>query len=216
MPMLKRILPVIVLFAAIACAPQASAQSGLAPPAPGPAPNAPKYTSDGKLLFPDGFRTWIFVGSNIGLAYKEELRKLALRAAKQADKPLFHNIYVTPDAYASSRDNGQFPDPTIFVMDMFASATSEPQHIVTKGSYDGAWLGNLVAVKHSARPPGPNGEKTIWAYYVFSADPSHPTQPVASAAAEADASCEACHKAHGLKDNVWVQFYPTLRDLIKK
>ncbi len=175
----------------------------------------PRYDGN-KLLFPDGFRTWIFVGSNVGLAYKEELHKLALKAAKQADKQLFHNIYLNPESYAHFRATTEFRDPTIIVMDMFASATSEPQHIVTKGSYDGAWMGNLVAVKNSARPPGPNGEKTIWAYYVFSPDPAHPTQPVAEAAAEPDAMCYACHKAHGLKDNVWVQFYPTLRDLLKR
>ena len=67
---------------------------------------------------------------------------------------------------------------------------------------DGAWMGNLVAVKNAARPPDPNGEKTIWACYVFGAEP--------------DSNCYTCHKSHGLKDNVWVQFYPTLRDLLKR
>jgi hypothetical protein len=200
----NRILSALALFFAVVFAQSALAQS----------PNMPKYSGD-KLLFPDGFRTWIFVGSNIGLAYKEELRQMALRVAKQADKPLFHNIYINPESYVHFRDTGEFPDPTMFVMDMLASATKEPQHVVTKGSYDGAWMGNLVAVKNSARPPGPNGEKTIWAYYIFTDDPAHPTQPVASAPAQPDAACETCHKAHGLKDNVWVQFYPTLRDLKK-
>lgn len=74
---------------------------------------------------------------------------MALRVAKQADKPLFHNIYINPEAYAHFRDTGEFPDPTIFVMDMLASATKEPQNVVTKGSYDGAWMGNLVAAKNS-------------------------------------------------------------------
>jgi hypothetical protein len=27
-----------------------------------------------------------------------------------------------------------------------------------------------MAVKNSARPAGPNGEKTIWAYYIFTDD----------------------------------------------
>jgi Cytochrome P460 len=202
---LRRFFPTAVVVCLLfGLAEQASAQSVV-----------PKYDGD-KLLFPDGFRTWIFVGSNVGLAYSEEIHKLALRAAKQADKPLFHNIYINPESYARFRDTNEFPDPTILVMDMFASATSEPQHVVTKGSYDGAWMGNLVAVKNSARPPGPNGDTTIWAYYIFKPDPAHPTQPVASAAAETKSMCNDCHKSHGLKDNVWVQFYPTLRDLLKK
>jgi hypothetical protein len=190
----------IVVCLSFGLAQQASAQSVV-----------PKYDGN-KLLFPNGFRTWIFVGSNVGLAYREELQKLALKAAKQADKQLFHNIYINPESYARFRDTNEFPDPTILVMDMFASATSEP---VTKGSYDGDWMGNLVAVKNSARPPGPDGDTTIWAYYTFNRDPAHPTQPVASAAAEEKDECNDCHKSHGLKDNVWVQFYPTLRDLLK-
>jgi hypothetical protein len=104
----NRILSAIALSLSIAFAQQASAQS----------PVVPKYTGN-NLLFPDGFRTWIFVGSNIGLAYKEELQQMALRVAKQADKPLFHNIYINPEAYAHFRDTGEFPDPTMFVMDMF-------------------------------------------------------------------------------------------------
>jgi cytochrome P460 len=190
----NRILSAIALSLSIAFAQQAFAQS----------PNVPKYTGD-MLLFPDGFRTWVFVGSNLGLTYKGEAT---------TDAPTFHNVYINPEAYAYFRDKGEFPDPTIFVIDMFASATKEPQHIVAKGSYDGTWAGNLVAVKNSARPPGPKGEKTIWAYYIFT-DPAHPSQPAASAAAQPDDNCEACHKLHGLKDHVWVQFYPTLRDLKK-
>jgi hypothetical protein len=203
----NRILSAIALSLSIAFAQQAFAQQTIAQ-----STNGPKYTGN-ELLFPDGFRTWIFVGSNIGLAYKEELAKLSLRTAKQANKEVFHNIYINPEAYKNFHDTGEFPDRTTLVMDIFASADKEPQHIVTKGSYDGAWAGNLVAVKDSARPPGPNGEKTIWAYYIFTG--SNPSQPKASAPAEPDANCEVCHKAHGLKDNVWVQFYPTLRDLKK-
>ena len=31
----------------------------------------PQYTADGKMLqLPAGFETWVFVGSNLGLAYK--------------------------------------------------------------------------------------------------------------------------------------------------
>ena len=33
----------------------------------------PQYTADGKMLqLPTGFETWVFVGSNLGLAYKPE------------------------------------------------------------------------------------------------------------------------------------------------
>jgi hypothetical protein len=156
--MLKRILPVIMLFVAIACALQASAQSPGFTPAS--SANAPKY-SDKNLLFPDGFRNWMFVGSNLGLLYKGD---------PQPGPITIHNIYINPEAYAYFRDHGQFPDPTMLVMDIYVSQDRETQGILTRGSFDGPWDGSFVAVKDSKRPPGPNGEKSIWAYYIFSKD----------------------------------------------
>jgi hypothetical protein len=190
----NRILSAIALFFAIAFAQSALAQS----------PNVPKYSGD-KLLFPDGFRSWMFVGSNLGLVYKGE-------PGPGAGKPAFHNVYITPEGYAGFRDTKTaFPDPTILVIDIYSAANKEPHHILAKGVYNDTQSGALVAVKNSARPPGPNGEKTIWAYYIF----PDISKPGASAAAQPDANCEACHKKNGLVDNVWVQFYPVLRDMKK-
>jgi hypothetical protein len=190
----NRILSAIALFFAIAFAQSALAQS----------PNVPKYSGD-KLLFPDGFRSWMFVGSNLGLVYKGE-------PGPGAGKPAFHNVYITPEGYAGFRDTKTaFPDPTILVIDIYSAANKEPHHILAKGVYNDTQSGALVAVKNSARPPGPNGEKTIWAYYIF----PDISKPGASAAAQPDANCEACHKKNGLVDNVWVQFYPVLRDVKK-
>jgi hypothetical protein len=39
--------------------------------------------------------------------------------------------------------------------------------------------------------------------------------PQPSAPAHEDSDCYDCHKAHASKDNVWVQFYPTLRKLLQ-
>ena len=204
--MLNRILPVIALLVAIAFALQASAQApaSTAPTATS-SPDVPRYDNK-NLLFPDGFRNWMFVGSNRGLLYKGDAEPGPIT---------FHNIYINPEAYAYFQDNGQFPDPTMLVMDIYDSLDREPQGVITRGSYDGPWDGNFVAVKDSGRPPGPNGEKSIWAYYIFSPDQTDPTKPQASAAAEPDANCYACHKEHGMIDNVWVQLYPILRSLVK-
>jgi hypothetical protein len=190
----NRILSVLALSLAIAFAQSALAQS----------PNVPKYDGD-KLLFPDGFRTWMFVGSNLGLVYKGE-------PGPGAGKPAFHNVFITPEGYTGFRDTKTaFPDRTILVIDIYSAANKEPHHILAKGVYNDKQSGALVAVKDSARPPGPNGEKTIWAYYIF----PDISKPGASAAAQPDANCEACHKKNGLVDHVWVQFYPVLRDAMK-
>jgi hypothetical protein len=192
----KPILFTIALLLSIVLARQASAQ----------APNGPKYDGN-KLIFPDGFKNWMFVGSNRGLLYKGDSPR---------GPETFHNIYINPEAFAHFRDTGQFPDPTMLVMDIYVSADRDAQDdIITRGSYDGPWDGNFVAVKDSNRPPGPNGEKTIWAYYIFSKDKTDPTKPEALATAEPDTNCYVCHKEHGKVDNVWVQLYPVLRALLK-
>jgi len=176
--MLNRMLPVTALLVAIAFALQASAQTPAVIQPTAASPNAPKY-DDKNLLFPDGFRSWMFVGSNRGLLYKGDSERGPIT---------FHNIYINPEAYAHFRDTGQFPDPTVLVMDIYVSAEREPQGVIVRGSYDGKWDGDFVAVKNSARPPGKNGEKTIWAYYIFSPDKNDSTKPQASAAAEPDAN----------------------------
>src|SRR5580704_7368596 len=100
--MLNRILPVIALLVAIAFALQASAQApAFTPPAATSSPNAPRY-DDKNLLFPDGFRNWMFVGSNLGLLYKGD---------SHAGPMTFHNIYINSEAYAHFQDTGEFPDP---------------------------------------------------------------------------------------------------------
>jgi hypothetical protein len=49
-------------------------------------------------------------------------------------------------------------------------------------------------------------------------DPSDPSKKLlASATAQQpDKECETCHKQHASKDNVWVQFYPILRDVLRQ
>jgi hypothetical protein len=68
-----------------------------------------------------------------------------------------------------------------------------------------------VAVKNLHRP---DGKATPWAYSTLM-NPFDPSPVMApSAPAHEDAECYDCHKAHASKDNVWVQFYPTLRKLL--
>jgi len=45
----------------------------------------------------------------------------------------------------------------------------------------------------------------------FDLDKADPSKVAPTAAAFADDQCEHCHREHASTDNVWVQFYPTLR-----
>ncbi len=187
----------------IAFAPQVRGQSSGA---------APQYTADGQLKLPVGFETWVFVGSNLGLAYKEELPANTKLEAARVNQQQFHNIYINPEAYAYFLANKEFPDKTVLVMDVFAAPDREPKDVLTAGFYNGKQTGLQVAVKNLHRP---DGKTTPWAYYTLM-NPFDPTPVMApSAPAHDDSECYDCHKAHAGKDNVWVQFYPTLRKLIQ-
>ena len=184
----------------------------LVPQVRGQSATAPQYTPKGELQTPSGFETWVFVGSNLGLGYKDELKLTTARETAHAEKQMFHNIYIDPQAYAHFVATREFPDPTVLVMEVFTAADKEPKGIVSKGVFDGDRVGLQIAVKDSHSPAR---HARDWAYYIPQDvnDPSHPL--LASSPAFPDDKCESCHQAHASLDNVWVQFYPTLRKLIK-
>jgi hypothetical protein len=163
-----------------------------------------------------GFESWVFVGSNLGLGYRDDLKVTDAReAARAATTQFFHNVYINREAYAHFAATKEFPDPTILVMEVFLPADKQQQPVLASGVFNGERRGIEVAVKDSRRPttqPAPTPDS--WAYYIFM-NPFDP-QPVlrTTVAPDADGFCQACHKVHASKDNVWVQFYPTLRKLV--
>ena len=171
---------------------------------------APRYTKDGELVRPEGYRAWIFVGADRGLAYGTEPAKAPAERPRVEDDAAFHNIYIDRAAYESYIKTRKFPDKTVLVMEVFEAGQKEPRHIVSRGHYEARRVGLEVAVKNSERL---DGSQTPWAYYNFTnpADPHAP--PVKTARAQPDANCFNCHLEHADVDNVWVQFYPVLRDL---
>jgi len=178
----------------------------------------PVYTPDGKMMqLPAGFDTWVFVGSNLGLAYRDEMTRNDAREANRAqERQLFHNVYINPEAYAHFAATKEFPDPTILVMEVFVPADRDPKGVLKSGVYNGDRVGIEVAVKDTRRPAGHLAPPAAspWAYYVFM-NPFQP-QPVLRQTAAPDQSgfCQACHKANAPPDNVWVRFYPVLRKFL--
>lgn len=196
------------------CAVVLVALLGATPPGPAQgqsASTAPAYTEDGDLKLPVGYETWVFVGSNLGMGYKQGLPAMTTQEAVRAERGEFHNIYIDPEAFAEFAGTGAFPDPTVLVMEHYRADDKEPKGIVDKGVFNGARTGVEVAVKNLNRP---DGSKTPWAYYVFT-DPNNPATPKPTATAFADGACYACHLEHADIDNVWVQFYPVLRRFVR-
>jgi hypothetical protein len=172
---------------------------------PGTAPSYDPVTHN--LCTPVGFETWVFVGSNLGLSYKENHPTMTAEEKTRAEIQQFHNVYINPEAYAHFAAAGEFPDRTVLVMEVFDAANKDPGGVLATGVFNGERAGLEVAVKNLRRP---DGSTTPWAYYILD-----PADPHATAKARPDSKCEACHAVNASKDHVWVQFYPTLRKLGK-
>jgi quercetin dioxygenase-like cupin family protein len=167
---------------------------------------APEYDSKGNLKQPTDYRRWVFVGSNIGLEYRKDLAETTRREQNRnrgTRMGNFHNVYINPEAYEHYLKTGKFPNRTVLVMDVYEAVGKDAKDIVSGGYFPGKQLALEVAVKNSNRP---DGKKTNWAYYAF----DNPNKPSAQSAFK-DADCYQCHRQHAADDNVWVQFYPTLR-----
>jgi hypothetical protein len=184
----------------------ALAASGL--PARSQSSDEPRYAPGGDLLLPNGFDTWVFVGSNLGLSYTPDAAAAASAPPPRAPRQQFHNVSIDKAAYDYFSANGRFPERTVLVMQVFEAADKEPRGVLASGVFNGRRVGLEVAVKNTSRP---DGKTTPWAYYNFT-DPSDRSKVLASATAYPDEVRATCHQLHASIDNVWVQFYPALRD----
>src|SRR5262249_9356737 len=170
--------------------------------------DGPRYAPGGDLLLPTGFDTWVFVGSNLGLSYTPEAAAAASARPPGPPRQQFHNVSINKAAYDYFSANGRFPEGTVLVMQVFEAVDKEPRSVLASGVFNGRRVGLEVAVKNTSRP---DGKTTPWAYYNFT-DPSDRSKVLASATAFPDETCANCHQLHASIDNVWVQFYPALRD----
>jgi hypothetical protein len=176
-----------------------------------PAKHRPRYTADGLLEVPKDFRTWVFVGADLSPEYKSSGAAAKTPAPNGDQKPgkkddAFHNIYINPESYEAFVRTGSFPDPTILMMEIFRAEDKDAGGVLSGGQVEGKRISLSAAVKDGNRPGG----GVPWAYYSFEQDkPSGAFKP---AEAFPDASCYDCHLKHASKDNVWVQFYPALRE----
>src|SRR6266852_6220960 len=73
-------------FALAASGPSARSQSS----------DEPQYAPGGDLLLPNGFDTWVFVGSNLGLSYTPDTAAAASTRPPRAPRQQFHNVFHGP------------------------------------------------------------------------------------------------------------------------
>jgi hypothetical protein len=64
----------------------------------------------------NGFDTWVFVGSNLGLSYTPDAAAAASAPPPRAPRQQFHNVSINKAAYEYFLANGRFPERTVLVM----------------------------------------------------------------------------------------------------
>ena len=154
-----------------------------------------RFTSDGKLVRPEGYRRWAYVSSGFGMSYNPN--------AGGNGAPAFTNVFVDPEAYDYFRMNGRWPDRAIFVLEIYASTSRGS--INQKGSYQESLLGLDVEIKDAAR------FKVGWAYFGFDS-----AAKTASAMTPGKNACWTCHEQHAAVEHSFVQFYPELLNIARE
>ena len=108
----------------------------------------------------------------------------------------FDNVFVTPHAYKSFLKTGNWPDKTMFILEVRSSTTKGS--INRGGHYQEGVVGLEAHVKDQARFPN------RWAFFDLG------TSAKTAKPLPADSACQTCHSKSGAVDNTFVQFYPTL------
>ena len=154
-----------------------------------PPATAARFDAEGHMLFPAGYREWIYVTSGRGMSYGP--------AAANQTEPPFDNVFVNPAAYRSFLEHGTWPDGTVLVLEI-RGGTSHGSILQGGAFQTGEPMGVEVHVKDTPRF-GDDG----WAFFGFGGQDPATMIPHA-------ASCYACHEANTAVDRTFVQFYPTL------
>lgn len=163
--------------------------------------NIAKYDQEGKLILPENFAEWIFIGA--------PLTPNGLNGGN-AGFPEFHHVYIHPDAYEIYKTTGEFPEGTVIAKELVLLQEGEHtdgsrMEASGRGFFAGALNGMDVMVKDHERYRETNG----WGFFNFG---HHAPPYLTSATAAPSEACAACHQANSTKDMVFTQFYPILRD----
>lgn len=169
---------------------------GAAPPLATPGDTVPRYAGD-SLIRPNGVERWVLAGASMGLGYSQPSGADAA-AGGAATGGMFHNVYIEPTAYEHYVRTGKFRDKTMMAMTLYEPG--QKVHPSKQGFFEGDFIALEVSVKDTRRFPG------SWAYFNLGKG-----APGSKAAANPRTGCQACHAQNAADDNVFVQFYPTLR-----
>lgn len=193
--------PMVLLLAAVTAAgcggSSSAARSATAeePARDGPPPEMlPRFTPDGELVRPAGWEGWVLAGTSMGLTYDEPSN---LPAAGEPPGR-FLNVYMQPWVYERFQETAEFPEGTMFIL-----AGADPVR-KTDPARGGFYQGEVSLLEVHVKKEGLH--ESGWGFYGFGGGDAE-TAPMIPG----EASCYSCHRDNTAHDNVFVQFYPSLR-----
>jgi hypothetical protein len=152
----------------------------------------PQFDAGGKLVRPTGYRKWAYLSSGYGMSYSQG----------DSDHLMFTNVFVTPSSYDYYVEHGTWPDKTMFVLEVYDSASKGSINL--HGNYQSSFMGLDVEVKDEKR----FADK--WAYFDFDG-----TEKSASSISPSKNDCWKCHDQNAAVEHSFVQFYPELLQIAK-
>jgi hypothetical protein len=152
-----------------------------------PAYDGPQYAADGRLILPPDYRQWIFLSSGLGMTYGT--------GSHAPENPPFENVFVNPSSYRAFQATGQWPEKTMFVLEIRRAA--EKGSINVAGRFQTDIVSIEASVKDSSHFP------QTWAYIDFGHSERGNAFP-------RDSRCNTCHGENAAVEHTFVQFYPTL------
>ena len=165
--------------------------------------DGPRYRNGNELVRPDDYREWMFLSSGLGMTYEAE----QVEEAGSGARPMrFQNVFVNRSAYAGFKETGEWPNGSIFILEIRQSVSEASINIA--GSFQSDLLVLEAEVKDSRFEDG-------WAFYNFGPAGSMP-DAVAPLSPEAAARCVQCHTDHTAVERTFVQFYPTLLEIARE
>lgn len=156
-------------------------------------PGTPQFGADGKLVRPTGYRKWAYLSSGYGMSYSQG----------NSDHLMFTNVFVTPSSYDYYVEHGTWPDKTMFVLEIYGSASKGSINL--HGNYQSSFMGLDVEVKDEKR------FSDKWAYFNFDG-----AEASTGSIAPSQNDCWKCHDQNAAVEHSFVQFYPELLEIAKK
>lgn len=165
-------------------------------PAQTDAVDAARYTSDGRLEFPDDTDRWIHLGTTLGGEYEG-------LPFDPANPGSFGVVQMERSAYDYFLEHGEYADGSMLLLSFYpaADASEPPLQGFTQADAGVREIHVIDRARYDAEGR---------AFFVFRPGADSP-----AAAIPPGSECVQCHTEHGAFDATFTQFYPAVRDLIE-